>query len=527
MRKFLALLCCSTSLAACDLSPDYSLPSFDLGTQFKEENAAPDAAANAAPIEPVTDGKWKRFDEKAQIEEIAWWRMFGDEALNTLMEDAMRENPSLEQAAQRVIQARAVADSAGASLLPSVGLGAGPTRQLQSPASIEPNMPAGTTINTKPYTLYSAQGTISYELDLFGKNRNNTRAAEEDANAQSNTYRAARQSLQADVAQTYFQLRALQEESRLLARTIATREEALSLTRQKRDVGMIDDVTFGSSETDLANVKASAAAVAQQQAVAEHALAILVGKPPVALSVAHGALPASVPAIPGGLPSSLLERRPDVKAAEKSIAAANARIGVAKAGYFPDITLSASGGFTSGELNDLFNWSSRTWALGPLAGTVLTQPIFEGGRIAAVTAQRDAAYAESVAAYRGAVLQAFREVEDQLSNQKNLADQYAANRTALASATRTYDIAKQRYSVGYSSYLEQLDAERNQLAAQRTDVQLRGNRLIATVQLLKALGGSWEGTAVSLPNAPAPELMKPAAATPESTGTLPFAKQAH
>lgn len=490
MHKFRALSLLSVSLVAlsgCDLAPDFKLPEILTPAAFKE-----DVAPETATVEPATDGKWKRFDEKAKIEEFAWWRMFNDAALDGLMEQAMKDNPSLEAAMQRVESARAVADDRTANLYPAIAVGAGPERQRQSPASMEPNMPPGTPVTSKPYTLYRASGTITYEIDLFGRNRNRARAAAHDAEAEANSYRASRLSLQTELAQTYFRLAALSTEEKLLNTTVATREQALKLTRMKHEAGAVDALVLASAETDLASVKSSAAATAQLRATAEHALATLVGLPPSELKLDTLVLKSTPPVIPAGIPSSLLERRPDIHRAAEAIAAANARIGIARAGYFPEISLSAMGGFVSGDLDDLFKWSNRTWMIGPLAGTMLTQPIFEGGRIAAAKAQMNADHAAAVAEYRAAVLQAFREVEDQLSGVRYTGEQARAASAGLTAARRAYTAAGERYKHGYSSHLEYLDAERNHLAAERADVEIRGNHYVTLIQLIKALGGSWQ-----------------------------------
>ncbi len=517
MRKILLASVSLMALAACDLSPDFKLPDFSNAPAFKEaDTTAP------ATVEPATDGSWKRFDDKARLEEIAWWRMFRDANLDALEEQAMKDNPSLEMAQQRVVSAQAQAEAEGATLFPEVSLGAGPVREKLSPASINASAPPGfKTTSTKPYTLYTVNGTITYELDLFGKNRNTARAAEHEAEGEESNYRAARLSLQAEVAQAYFTLASLRMESDVLTKTIATRQDSLKLIQKKRDVGEIDDLQVSAAETDLANAQSDAAAIAQQVALQEHLLATLVGTVPAQFQVMQVKLVNAPPIVPAGLPSALLERRPDIKVAAKEIAAANARIGVARAGYFPDISISAMGGFTSGALHNLFDWSNRTWLIGPLAGTVITQPIFEGGRIAAARAQSDADYASAVAGYRGSVLQAFREVEDQLSGLHYLSDQATASDTALRSAKRAYDIASARYKVGYSSYLEYLDAQRSLLAAERANVQVMGNRYITTVQLVKALGGSWQAmstTATAAPTAPVATQPQPA---PAPTGTPP------
>lgn len=488
-------------LSACDLAPEFKLPELFTPAAFKEE------VAENASVEPATDGKWKRFDDKAQIEEFAWWRMFGNATLDGLMEKAMHENPTLEAAMERVNIARALADNRRADQYPAISIGVGPERVQQSPASQAPNLPAGASPNVKPYTLYKAQGGITYELDLFGKNRNRAEAAMQDAAAQANDYRTARLSLQAELAQTYFRLSALRSEEKLLQETIATRAQFLKLTQQKVAVGVADALALSAAEADLATVKGDAANVTQARAQAEHALAVLVGKPPSELKVEVATLNAPPPSVPAGMPSSLLERRPDIQRAVNALMAANARIGVAKTGYFPDISLSAMGGFVAGDIGDLFNWSNRTWMIGPMLGTMLTQPIFEGGRLAAARAQASADYAASVADYRAAVLQSFREVEDQLSALKASGERMSAANDGLDAATRAFKLAGERYKVGYSSHLEYLDAERSKLAAERSNVQVRGDQYITTVQLVKALGGSWEKPSTPEPVA-APDAAK-------------------
>ncbi len=502
MRKqLLAFSLLAFSVSGCDLAPDFKLPDVLMPAAFKEETAV-----QAPTVAPASDGKWKRFDEHAQIEEFAWWRMFNTPALDSVMELAMKDNPSLEVAVQRVNAARAVAEEAGADLYPTVSLGFGPERQRLSPATLNATAPPGFVIPSKPYTLYTANGTISYELDLFDKNRNTARAATHDEEAEEANYRAARLSLQADIAQTYFRIASLRMEEGILKKTIATREDALKATREKVNAGMSNTLELSTFETDLANVKVDAAGVAQELAISEHALAILVGKPPSELKIETAELKAAPPIVPAGLPSTLLERRPDIKQAEKQIAAANARIGVARAGYFPDISLSATGGFVAKDLSNLFQWSNRSWLIGPLAGTIITQPIFEGGAIAAARAEVEADYQGAVANYRASVLNAFREVEDQLSGTRNIATQSVEINNALDAATRAYSVAKQRYEVGYSSHLDYLDAERSYLAAQRNRVEIIGNQYVTTIQLVKALGGSWQ-----------------APSKPESTGQTPLA----
>lgn len=514
------LLLCVTLmlLCACDLSPEMKLPDIAMPSLFKE-----DVAQETATVEPATDGKWKRLDDKAQIEEFAWWRMFKDANLDALMERAMKDNPSLEAALARVEAARGLADNRAADLYPAISVGVGPERTRPSAAAQEPNLPAGTPPNTKPYTLYTARGIITYDLDLFGRNRNRAKAADEDAKAQASDYRAARLSLQAELAQTYFRLSALKKEEALLKRTLATREESLKLTKAKVDVGASDSLALSSAEAELATVQADAEQVRDARARAENALAAMVAVAPSELKTEFSELKATPPSVPVGMPSSLLERRPDIQRAGEAMAAANARIGVARTGYFPEISLSAAGGLVAGDLGELFKWSSRTWTIGPMAGTMLTQPIFEGGRIAAAKAEADGNFKAAVADYRTAVLQAFREVEDQLSGLQSANTRMKAAQNGLAAATRAHKVAGERYKVGYSSHLEYLEAERSKLAAERAHIQVRGDQYISTIQLVRALGGSWQRPAVpestgevAKPGKAAamPQLVEPAKALP-------------
>lgn len=488
MRRVLLISVASMALVGCDFAPDMLKPDVAVPTAFKEQPA--DAAIPT--VEPASDGKWKRFDEQAKIEEFAWWHMFGDDTLDALMEQAMHDNPTLEMALNRVEAARAAAGIKAADEYPSVEVGAGPERTKQSAGAQSPNLPPGVKPNVKPYTLYGVRGTITYELDLFGRKRNQTKEAEHNAEAEQNNYRAARLSLQAELAQTYYQLLSLRAQETLLSTIVTTRQDFLTLTDSKVKAGASDDLVLSAARSDLSSAKAEYESVRDARAKAEHALALLIGIPPSELKVDEASLDKEPPKVPVGLPSELLERRPDIHAAEEGMAAANAAIGVARTGYFPDISLSLSGGYTSGELSELFNWSNHSWMVGPLAGTMLSQPIFEGGAIAAAKAQADANYSAAVNKYKAAVLQAFGEVEDQLSSVQAADERLKAAESALDSAKRVDEVAQERFKAGYSSQLERLDAERSNMAAARNKTAARADQYIATIQLIRALGGSWE-----------------------------------
>lgn len=502
------------AVAACDLSPDYTLPEIRMGDTYQEAAAEP--VDSSEWVAPADDVKWRRVDEKAQIEEVAWWRMLNLPELDALEEQAMKDNPSLEVAAQRLRAAEGAAQIADSDLYPSIGLGFGPQRLKPADANINATLPPGFVVRTKPYTVYTTQGTISYTLDLFGKNRNIARAATEEAEAEANNYRAARLTLQAELAKAYIERTALLMEHDILARTVKARTASSRQTREKRDVGTVDDLTFANVEVERANAEADRNAVLQQLAVAEHRIAALVGVAPGQLKLGDAKLVSAPPSVPAGMPSKLLERRPDIQIAARQIAAANARVGAARAGYFPDISLSAIGGFTSTELSDMFKKSNRFWSVGPLTGgTMLTQPIFEGGLLSGTLKARKAEYQQASANYRGVVLDAFRDVEDNLSAIRNLNNQAKAREASVKAAQRGYRVATERYNIGYTSQLEYLDTERSLLATQRGAVQILGQRYIATVGLVQALGGSWDKAAAAKVADPAVEPMAAPAVDPK------------
>jgi multidrug efflux system outer membrane protein len=303
--------------------------------------------------------------------------------------------------------------------------------------------------------------------------------------------------LQSDVAQNYFRLQALDAEIATVSGTVDLRKEQVRLVRSRFHGGIGNDLDIARAETELATTEAEAAALAQSRAELEDAIAILVGSNPSQFhlaAVVPGNWNPPSPEIPAGLPADLLERRPDVAAAERQLASANARIGVAKAAFFPVLTLTGSGGFVSADVDNLFNWSSHTWSIGPS----LSLPIFAGGRNKAGYQRSKYVFEESVANYRQQVLVAFGEVEDSLSGIRHLADQASAQQRAVTNARRAADLATDRYRSGIVSYIEVVDAEREALQAERDNAQLAGQRLIAAVQLIKALGGGWNNSAVAI-----------------------------
>jgi multidrug efflux system outer membrane protein len=456
-------------LAGC-AAPAFQQPAVDVPSGFKEA---------------AEDGKWKPAQPAEAQARGEWWKAFNDATLDRLINEAAAANANLAVATARVKQARALAGVAESERVPQVGAQFGVQRAKASDVALA--LPAGTPV--APATAWQGKLTASYEVDLFGRVASNVSAAQADAAASEATYRSVLLALQADVAQTYFRLRAADAELAFLNETVRLREENVRINQRRYDLGDIGELDLARAKTELATTRSDAIAVERQRAQLEHALAVLLGKPAAAFSAENNPLLASatLPAIPAGLPSALLERRPDIAAAQRAMIAANARIGVAKSAMFPALRLTANGGGESEDLSDLFKWSSRTW----LAGALLSLPIIDGGRNRANVARSEAALEEAVAAYRQSVLTAFAEVEDNLVGLRTLAGQAQAIDDAVLSARRSAELAQKLYEAGRSSYLDLLDAQRNLASAERTAVQLRGTRATTTVALIRALGGGW------------------------------------
>lgn len=483
ISKGVAPLVAALLLTACG-TPVFKQPAIDTPAAFKESQRASDEVRRAA------DGSsWKQGHPAEQQPRGEWWLAFNDPALTALVKEATRNNASLEVAAASVKQARAIAGIAGADRVPQVGVNVGAQRGRLAPlqASQPPDAPLA------PQTSYRANLGASYEVDLFGRVSSNVAAARGDAAASEANYRSVLLSLQADVAQQYFRLRATDAELYAVGQTVRLREENVKVNQRRFDLGDIGEFDLSRAQTELATTRADAIGLQRQRTTAEHALAVLLGKPAAAFTAGPNPLLDStlMPSIPAGLPSSLLERRPDIAAAQRTMEASNARIGVARAAMFPALTLNASGGGVGDNFANVFAWSSRSWMLGAL----LSAPLIDGGRNKANVARSEAALEESVAAYRQSVLVAFAEVEDNLAALRVLAGQAARIDEAVVSARRAADLAHKLYDAGRSSYLELLDAQRNLAAVERSAVQLRGNRAVTTVALIRALGGGWDAPA--------------------------------
>ncbi len=516
-NKWLGIIALTTALTGCDLSPDFTPPSFDLPDNFKEAPTADEAVdpslwETAAPADTVSRGEW--------------WRIFDDEVLNQLQQEALLTNTNLAIAAERVVQARQESNIALAELFPSIDAGFSPKREKFSSGS--PNLAPGQV--TKPQTSYRAHGIMSYELDLFGRLTGAYRVAELNAEATDALYNAVLVSLQADVAQLYFSLRTLDAERQFQKRVLAAKEESLRVAKHLFELSETSDLELARAEADFAIAKSETAALDRNRAELENSMAVLLGKIPSSYHFEEFPLAdKNPPSIPAGIPANLLARRPDIAAAIRKMEANNRRIGMARAAMFPRIVLTAVGGYESQSLGDIFKWSNRTWAIGPGMGDVVTQPVFEGGRIFFTTKQLFAEREESVAEYRGQVLNAFKEVEDSLAAIRLLAEETTQQRIAADASMRSSGIARVRYENGDLSLADSLEYEALAMNTRRGAIRSHGARYAATISLIRALGGGWDfpqKAAMAEPaeaaiEEPAPVQPPEAEETPDATTDTP------
>jgi multidrug efflux system outer membrane protein len=463
------LLAASAFAALPAVGPDYVRPAVEEPSAYRDAGAP---------------GQWKPAEPADAAPRGEWWRLFGDPALDRIESLSVSRNQDLRAAAARVEQAAAAAGIARSAYWPQVALDASYTRERFSP----------TTDNAYPQlvaTDLSVPLFASWEVDLFGRVRRLNEGARADAAASAATFESVRLSLAANVAQDFFALRGLDQELAVLRDTISLRRRELDLVSAQRRGGTATELDTSRAETELAAAQADLAAVAVRRESLQDSLAVLAGEPATSFSVAPSVEAVAIPVVPPGLPSGLLERRPDIAAAERSLAAANARIGVAKSAFFPAISLTGSAGFESAESSLLFGADSRIWSIGPS----VYLPLFQGGRNRANLDRSRAVYAESLAAYRQQVLVAFREVQEALTASRLLAEQSEAQDRALSHSRRAAVLAKTRYDAGYVSYLDVVDAQRTELGNERASVQLAAQRLNVSVALIKALGGGWSGGA--------------------------------
>lgn len=453
------------ALAGCATAPAYQPPETPIAAAFKQVDGWVPAAAEARPAQQ-------------------WWQVFDDPALSALMPRVAADNPDLASAVARYEQALAAVGQARAPLFPQIDAGADLSRERLS---------AGRPLASSSalYTERQVGASLSYELDLFGRIRNQLRDARARAAASDADVAALRLGLEAQLAGTYFDMRALDARLELLGETVTAFQRAYQLTETRHGGGIASGLDVSRAATVLANARAELDTVAAARARNEHAIAILIGENPAAFSIPSARQDVLPPIIPVGLPSTLLRDRPDVIAAERRVAAANARIGAARAALFPQVTLGAAGGFQAVR-GDILGASSTFWALGPLSALA---SVFDGGARRAAIRDARAQFDEASATYRATVLNAFREVEDDLATGRHLASRSVNLLAAARAAERTRELALTRYRDGASDYLDVVTAQTAALDAQRALILNRSEQMRIAVDLVRALGGLYPATA--------------------------------
>jgi NodT family efflux transporter outer membrane factor (OMF) lipoprotein len=456
----LFLLC-----AACVVGPDYQRPDAPVPDAYKE-----------------TPG-WKTAQPADAVPRGAWWKVFDDPQLNDLEDQIDISNQTVLAAEAQVRQALALVQVARASYFPFVTGGVSYIR-AESSSTISRSALAGDVATTD----YRLPISLSWEADVWGRIRRTVEASRGSAEASISDLESARLSAQNALAQAYFQLRTVDTQSRLLEATVTAYQKALELTRNRYGSGVAGKADVLQAETQLQSTKAQLIDLGVQRAQLENAIALLIGKPASDFSLAAAPFKPVPPPVPVGLPSELLERRPDIAAAERRVASANAQIGVAKAAFFPRFTLSLVGGYESGDISNWLTWPSHFWSLGPAA---LAQTLFAGGSIQALTDQARAAYDGAVASYRQTVLTGFQEVENNLAALRILEREALVQAAAVQAAQQSLAITLNQYKAGTVSYLNVTAAQTTALTNERAAVDIAGRRMTATVLLIKALGGGW------------------------------------
>ncbi|NBF04974.1 efflux transporter outer membrane subunit [Pseudomonas sp. Fl5BN2] len=458
------------ALHGCSLAPHYQVPAIELPAQYREQSS---------------DGPWHPAVTPQGLAE-QWWLLYQDSRLDDLQQRLLRANPDLAAALAHYDSAQAYASQLHAGLFPQISASAQPLRQRQSDSR-----PLRGSSQPSVYNSNSAGFTLSFDLDLWGRIRNQAAAGDAQAQASGDDLATARLSLQKQLASLYVQLNGLDAQSRILSHSLEDYAQALQLTRDRYQGQIASELDLTRAQSQLASAEAELDEVRAQRNLSEHAIGELVGEPASQFSLAPSEQLLSLPSIPQQLPSTLLQRRPDIAAAERRVYAANAGIGIARAAWYPDFSLTGMlGGQTQG-VGNLLAAGNRYWALGPL----MNLPILDGGRLSANERQAHAEFEEAAAHYRGQVLRAVREVEDNLGQLRDLRQEALDQQAAVNAAQHTQTLAMNSYQAGAVSYLDVVTAQTAALQAQRGLQALQTRQLQASVGLVVALGGGWKGGA--------------------------------
>jgi NodT family efflux transporter outer membrane factor (OMF) lipoprotein len=474
-----------TALLAACVGPPYVKPKVDTPAAFKE--SSPGAYEGADP------GAWQPAQPQDAALKGRWWELFGEPELNALEEQLNIDNQNIAQFFQNFMAARAQVGIARSSYFPTLTTSPSATRTHSSGAlgsGVATTNGTGAIVGTSGNTFDTFQMPfdVSWAPDLWGRVRNSVRQARNAAQVSAADLENERLTEQAALAEFYFQLRGQDALQDLYGKTVEAQKKSLELTRVLVETGIDDPESVAQAEVTLANTEAAAVGIATNRAIYEHAIATLIGKPASEFSMPIKILATPVPQVPVDVPSKLLQRRPDIAAAERTMSEANALIGVETAAWFPTLNLTAAGGWEAAAIKNLFTTPARVWSIGASA----SETIFDGGLRSATLRQYNAQFNADVAAYRQTVLTAFQQVEDYVATVRILSQQIERQRTAVAAAQRFLDIATSRYQTGLDPYLNVITAETTLLSDQQTEVTLRVNEMTAAVQLVQALGGGWD-----------------------------------
>jgi NodT family efflux transporter outer membrane factor (OMF) lipoprotein len=450
-------------VGACSLAPPLKVPEVPTAAAYKEL------------------GPWTQARPADRLPRDSWWTLYDNAELDELEARLIAGNPTLAAAVANYAQAKALSDQARSGLFPTLGLNASAERLHNSVNAPVAN--AG-----RYYDDYIVGGSVSYELDLWGQIRNEVRAGAANAAASAADLENARLSLIAQLVEDYVQLRSLDQQSAILQDTVQAYSRALGLTEQRHDAGIAPGLDLAQAQTQLDSARSQASQILVQRALMEHAIAALIGVSASTFSLKPAIVHIDLPQVPSGLPTTLLERRPDVAAAERRMIAANAEIGVARAAYFPSLTLNAQGGFQSTSVSNLLTAPSSFWALGPNA----LLSVFDGGLRRAQVAQARALFDASAANYRGTAVAAFQQVEDSLAALNHYRDAALEETAAVEAAQRTLNLSMALYKQGATDYLTVVTSQTALLQAQLQALDLETLQLVASVDLIRSLGGGWE-----------------------------------
>ncbi len=482
-RRLLCLLTGSVALAllaGCKpVGPDYSRPGYTAPAAYKETRAS---TAVVPPPNPA-GGSWQPANPSDGLLKGKWWEIYQDPQLNKLEERIATDNQSLRQATETYLAARDQVKAARAALFPTVSAGAATSRE-----EVSKNGPSYAPTKPRTYGDFQIVGEASWEPDFWGRIRRTVEQARDSAQASAADLANVDLALHSEMASDYFQLRGLDSDIKLLQGSVRDLESQLDLTQRRLAGGVATQVDVAQAQTQLEQVKAQLVDLGVARAQYEHAVGTLANYTPSEFSIPPTPLDIAVPQVPVGVPSQLLERRPDIAAAERRAAAANAQIGIAVSAFYPTITLSGTGGFESERIGTWIQGPSALWSLGAQAAELL----FDAGQRHALTDQARHTYEANAAAYRSTVLAAFNDIEDQLSGLRILEQESTVERRAVASAQSSYDLSNQRYKGGVTSYLEVLTAEATLLQNQRTAIDITTRQFVASVGLVRSLGGGWD-----------------------------------